>query len=126
MRNILIGIAALVLLAGAVHSSGEEFKKVVYLTGWVVDDEYGKKHANAESAEEVLKSHDRGFPLAFYSTERDETFRLVDQKRALKYVGEEVTILGFIDGEGKLTVHGYVPKGTKNQVIGGPESEEDE
>ncbi len=126
MRKIGIGLVALTLFCGALPAGAAELSELTYLVGWVVDEACGKKNAHAEGKDCIAECHKNGSPLVFYNKERDEAFRLVDQKRAAKYVGREVAVMGFITDEGTLKVGSYVEKGTKNSVIGPPTPEPEE
>jgi len=126
MRKIATGLVALTMLWGAVPAGATEIAEVTYLIGWVVDEACGKKNANAEGKDCIAECHKNGSPLVFYNKDRDKAYRLEDQKRAAKYVGREMAVLGFITDEGTLKVSSYVEKGTKNSVIGPPDPEPEE
>ena len=126
MRKIGIGLVALTLFCGVLPAAAAEQPELAYLMGWVVDEACGKKNANEEGKDCIAECHKNGSPLVFYAKERDKAFLLVDQKRAAKYIGREVTVLGFITDESTLKVGSYVEKGTKNSVIGPPEPDPEE
>ena len=123
MKKIGIGLVALTLLCGVLPAGASELKEITYLIGWVVDEACGKKNANEHGKDCIAECHKNGSPLLFYSKERDESFRIEDQKRAAKYIGREIAVMGFITDEGMLRVGSYVEKGTKNSVVGPPTPE---
>ena len=125
-KKIWIAAALCCLLITAAPShAGDETKlqsTLSYLKGWVVDEACGKKNANAEGVDCVLKCHEEdGSPLAFYSVERDKLYRIVEPEPALTHIGREITVLGFVDEEkGTIKVGSYVEPGTTRSVIGRP------
>jgi hypothetical protein len=82
-------------------------KRLVRLSGWVVDEEAGADHANEASKATVLAKAEEGVPLAFYTTKGD-LYKLRDQEKALEHVGEQWDVIGSLDDEGNLSVGSYI------------------
>lgn len=103
-RRPLIALAATALVALTLGSIDAAPLKLMRDHGWVVDDRYGKKHANAESKEAVLKAVDVGEPLVFWSESEDRYYPIADQEAARLWIAKRVQILGNVQPDGTLKV----------------------
>jgi hypothetical protein len=126
MKRIFLGAVTLMMLAGVLPAGAEQVS-LAYLQGWVVDEACGKQNAAEDSADCIVKCHkEKGSPLAFYSAERDELYRIEDQKQALAYVGREIKVLGVVnEDKGTIKIGSYIEKDAKNQVIGPPQKDDE-
>jgi hypothetical protein len=89
---------------------------VMRLHGWVVDDGTGSRHANAESKDAVLASHEEGVPLVFVA-EDGTTYLIVDQEGAIERVGQAWDVIATLRPNGNLNIGSYIqPK--KKQTPG--------
>jgi len=126
MKRTGIALVAVLLVGSLLPAAAAELGQLTYMTGWVVDEDCGKKNASEEGKDCIIECHKNGSPLVFYNKEKDTTWVLVDQKRAEKYIGREMTVLGYITDDGALKISSYVEKGTKNSVVGPPMPEPEE
>ena len=76
MKRLMCTALVLGLLAAALMLpvlAADEPKRLVRLSGWVVDEDGGAKHANVESKEVVLAKVEEGVMLVFFTTKREGT-----------------------------------------------------
>jgi hypothetical protein len=109
MKKLTILALALGLLAIAAASPApaqSQPQRVVRLSGWVVDEHSGAKHANAESKEAVLAKATKGVALVLHTT-KGETYPLFNQEEALEKVGQRWDVIGAINADGVLKVGTY-------------------
>lgn len=106
LNRRLVGALTLVVLASAsiAWSAGRTPTRLLRVKGWVVDSEYGKKHAGPEHAADILEALERNYELVLWVEEKEREYTIADQEAALEYVGQYVSILGAIDGDGKLKI----------------------
>lgn len=116
LRSLRVFFAALcvcgVLLTLSQTEARGEATRLTRLTGWVVDDEAGKNHANDQSAAEIRKAFERGIKIVFYNPEKDSYHELSDPEAALQFAGKKMMILANQDRKGKLTVGNWRPAKT--------------
>jgi len=101
---LALGLLAAVAAAPAVEA--KTLQRVIRLTGWIVDEDSGADHANAESKEAVLAKAADGEALVFYAS-TGETYMITNQEKALLKVGEQWDVFGMLDEDGNLSVGSY-------------------
>lgn len=97
---LLLGIAC----ASVTWAAGRTPTRLLRVKGWVVDSEYGKKHAGPEHAADILEAMERDYELVLWVEENEREYVILDQDAAVPYVGQYVSILGAIGDGGKLSI----------------------
>lgn len=106
-RRLIAVLSAVAILSTVVASIEAAPLRMLRDQGWVVDDRYGKKHANPESAQEILKAVDAGEKLVFWSESEEAYYPIEDQVIAKLWIGKRVEILGNVMPDGTLRVGNY-------------------
>lgn len=110
MRKTLVFCLALCLLAVAAAGpvlAAKNYQHIMRLSGWVVDEESGAKHANEASKDAVLAKVEDGATLVFY-TDKGDVYTIVDQEKAIEKVGEPWEVIGALDDDNNLNVGSYI------------------
>ena len=94
--------------------------RLVRVAGWIVDEESGEAHANAESKDAILAKQEEGAVLVFF-TSSGETYSLTDQETAWANVGQKWDAMGKLDADKNLTVAKFMRPRVKKPA---PEPEE--
>ena len=98
-----VALGAFLALALFPALAAGEAVRLVRVNGWIVDEEAGEKHANAESKDAILAKQEEGAVLVFLTSD-GQVYSLTDQETAWAHVGEKWDALGKLDADGNLTV----------------------
>ncbi len=95
----LVAVAAFVFgLAGAAAFAAEEKKAETTITGYITDSMCkgeGAKEGHKDCAIKCAK--EKGFKLGIWDSGASKFYALDDQKKAMEFAGEMVTVKGMID-----------------------------
>lgn len=95
---------ALVVVVSALSAMGAE------MTGYISDAQCGARNANssAESQECAKSCVKNGSPAVFVSEKDQKVYKVADQSKLLKHVGEKVVVDATISGD-NLTIASLKP-----------------
>lgn len=68
-------------------------------TGWITDEHCGAKGANSGHKGCAVKCAKDGAAVVFYNTADEKLYKLSDQEAAKKHLGENVKVVGTLEGE---------------------------
>jgi hypothetical protein len=96
LRKMTMTVLALAILVAVPLQAAE-------WSGWITDDQCGAKGAQAGHTKCALKCVSRGASLVLYDTSDKKLYELSDQEMATAHAGENVKVVGTLDGS-KITV----------------------
>jgi hypothetical protein len=118
-----VALGALLAIALIPVLADDPPARLVRISGWIVDEESGEAHANAESKDAILAKQEEGAVLVFFTTKGD-IYGLTDQETAWAHVGQKWDALGKLDADGNLTVGKFMrPRVKKPQAASEGEDE---
>ena len=126
MRKTVVLCLALCLLAAVAAEpvlAAKGYQRIVRLSGWVVDEESGDKHANETSKDAILAKVEEGATLIFY-TDKGEAYPIIDQEKALTKIGEPWDVIGALDEDENLNIGSYIKPKKKDAPAAEPAAAE--